>query len=504
MAHVKFFSPAGWDLGVPAASMMKLASNGRLGPNDRREFVKRAGVAGANIFDNQLETIKFAKDTIPVHLIALGAKEAYGPNRNGDAFTEAMLKSAHDTFVKHAYWFRNHKNKKADGNPHFGTVKASAYNPQMRRVELICELPTTKEAADRLGCNGPADREFEKLARGEDIAVSMACRVPYDVCSGCGNKARTREEYCKAASCKYGGCEANLTKLVKIAGDAHILHVENPNPIFFDISNVFRPADRIAYAGKADWLTKAAGDNWDGTYDSPPDVSAPISVVLAQSMLPGQWTPYVQEQIKLAHGLAALDQQPERWAGDAVKRAFAADVQPDIDLDALELSSDKPEKVAAALGALADRKIILPLRDFGRMTKRAMLVDDAGACLRGVYYRMIDDGSLERRLSTNRYAPIEKLASSKQREVAAKMVSTYSLEKTSVDSRSTRSAIRGHQVPSSKSTIWNEKKAHDSPLAEELARDYACYKVAALRRIAQFDDEFTLTARISMCQNQVI
>ena len=138
------------------------------------------------------------------------------------------------------------------------------------------------------------------------------------------------------------------------------------------------------------------------------------------------------------------------------------------------------------------------------MTKRAMLVDDAGACLRGVYYRMIDDGSLERRLSTNRYAPIEKLASSKQREVAAKMVSTYSLEKTSVDSRSTRSAIRGHQVPSSKSTIWNEKKAHDSPLAEELARDYACYKVAALRRIAQFDDEFTLTARISMCQNQVI
>lgn len=505
MAHVKFVSPLGWDLGVPAASMMKLGSSGRLGPNDRLEFQKRAGVAGASIFDNQLQTIKFAKDTIPVHLIALGAKEAYGPNRNGDAFTEAMLKAAHDTFVKHAFWFRNHKNKKADGNPHFGCVKCSAYNPQMRRVELLCELPTTKAAADLLGCNGPADREFEKLARGEDIAVSMACRVPYDVCSGCGNKARTREEYCKAASCKYGGCESNLTKLVKIAGDAHILHVENPNPVFFDISNVFRPADRIAYAGKADWLTKAAGDNWDGTYDALPDASAPFSVVLAQSMLPGQWTPYVREQIKIAHGLAALDQHDAIWASSTeVKRAFAADVQPDVNLEALELDSAKPEKVAAALGALADRKIILPLRDFARMTKRATLTDDAGACLRGVYYRMIADGSLEQRLSTNPYAPAEKLASAKQRETAARMVSTYSLEKAAVDSRCMKSVLRGTRVPTSKSTIWNEKKAHDSPLAEGLARDYACYKVAALRRIAQFDDEFTLTARISMCQNSVI
>jgi hypothetical protein len=379
----------------------------------------------------------------------------------------------------------------------------------MRRVELLCELPTTKEAAERLGCNGMADKEMEKLAKGDDIAVSMACRVPYDVCSGCGNKARTRDEYCKSASCKYGGCFDNLTKLVKTANDVHVLHVDNVNPTFFDISHVWRPADRIAYGGRADYVKQAFDSAFferDGAkMANDLGIVAPMSVIVAQdTMLPGQWTPHLAAMIKLAHGMAALEQQSEKWAGDDVRRAFSADVQPDLDLASLELDSPKQEKVAAALGALADQKIVLSLRDFGRMTKRAMLVDDAGKCLRGVYYRMIEDGSLEQRLSACKYLPAEKLASANQRKVAARISSTYSLEKTAVDRRCTVSIVRGHQVPVPKSVFWNEKKAHDSVLAEELARDYACYKVAALHRIADTDSDFPLTIRVALCQNQVI
>lgn len=508
MALIKTFSPSGWEMGVPVASLMKLASNGQFAPNDRRDFIKRAGATGSHLFQNQLDRIKFAKDETPVHLIATGAKEAWGPNRNGDAFTEAMLKLAHDTFVKHAHWFRNHKNKKSEGHPHYGLVKASVYNQEMRRVELLCGLPNTKEAAERLGCDGPADKELVKLANGEDIPVSMACRVPYDVCSGCGNKARTREEYCKAASCKYGGCFDNLTKLVKTAGDVHLLHVENPHPIFFDISNVFRPADRTAYAGRADWV-KAAHDGFFGIdgakIAADLGITAPISVITAQdNHLPGMWRPILADQVKIAHGMASLDQQPEKWAGSEVKRAFAADVQPDFNLEAMELTSDRPEKVAAGLGALADQKIVLPLRDFARMTKRAEIAEDAARCMKGVCYRMIADGTLERRLASNPYAPSEKMASARQRTLAAQVVSVYSLEKDSVDHRCRQSAVRGCRVPDSKSTFWNEKKAHDSTGAEELARDYACYKVAALRRISEFDSEFMLTARLAMAQNSVV
>lgn len=517
MAHIKTVSPYGWDFDDRVAAPLKLGADGRFGPNDRREFVKRASQA-SHAFLPMIEngTVKFAADEVPVHLIALGAKEAYGPNRNGDGFMEAALKEAHDTFVKYALWFRNHKNKPHEGHPSYGLVKASAYNQQMRRVELLVALASTKKAADRMGVTGPADREIEKLARDEDIPVSMACRVPYDVCSGCGNKARNRDEYCKAASCKYGGCYDNLTRLVKTANDVHLLHVNNPNPCFFDISNVFRPADRIAYAGKADWMSKAASDGWDGRYAAHDvygvkaagdlEVEAPMSVVLAQAaMTHGDWTPAMAQTVKVAYGLAALEQQPEKWATAETRRAFAADVQPPADLAALECDGEPTrEKVATALGALAAHKIVLPLRDFARMTKRAGLAEPAAARLPGVYGRMVHDGTLEARLGANPYAPSEKLASLKQRTAAGRMAATHSLEKEAVDTRCLRSAVRGCPVPALKTTFETEKTAGDRTGAEELARDYACYKAAALRKIAETDGLFPLTARLALSQNQVI
>jgi len=505
MAMEKTISPSGWDWDVPIAAIMKLGNDNRFGASDRREFVKRAGHAGASIFDDQISRLKFAKDEIPVHLIGLGASEAWGPNRNGDGFTEATLKRTHDTFVKYAYWFRNHKNKKAEGHPHYGIIKASAYNPEMRRVELLVGLPATKKAAELLKCDGPADKELEKLARDEPIPVSMACRVPYDVCSGCGNKASTREQYCKEASCKYGGCYNNLTRLIKTAEDVHLLHVINDNPIFFDMSGVFRPADRTAFGVRADWV-KAASDGFfgiDGAKSAADlGVTAPMAVIMAQDFALG--TPFVSGQVKLAYGLAALEQQADEWAASPVKLAFVPEVQPPADLIGLELHSERQEKIAAGLTALADKKIILPLRDFANMTKRASLVDIAGSLLPGVYLRMINDGSLSQRLASNPFSMSEKLASAKQRQTASKMVASHSLEKNAVDARCKRATLRSCAAPILKNVFWNEKSAADKDEAEKLVRDYACYKVAALQRIAAFDDEFMLTARLSACQNQVI
>lgn len=503
MAMVKIISPSGWDFDCRTASLVKVASDGRLHANDRREFIKRAS-GSENIFLPFMDRVKFAKDEVPMHLIALGALEAYGPNRNGDGFKEAALKQYHDTFEKFARYYRNHKNK--DPKISYGVVKCSAYNPAMRRVELLVGLNAEKSAVDRNG-GFLADRELEKLAKGEDIPVSMACRVPYDECSFCGNKARTRDEYCKAAACKAGGCYDNLTKLVKVGNDIHHLFVHNDHPSFFDISGVFRPADRIAWGGKADWV-KAASDGFFGIDGAKlaedMGVVAPLSVILAQDhMQPGEWTPYLAELIKVAYGLAALERNESLRLHEETKRAFSTDMQPAIDFAGLDMGEDM-KKTAAALGALADQKIVLSLRDFARLTKRAELLDDAAACVKGVYGRMIADGSLERRLASNKYAPAEKLASAKQRQTAARMVSTYSLQKEAVDHRCWVSVLREHRLPVSKSAFWNEKKASDSPLVEELARDYACYKVAALRRIAQFDDEFLLTARLSDCQNQVV
>jgi len=225
---IKVITPHSQDFGESVSSLIKISSKGLVG-SDLSSFIKRAGAGTANL----LKGIEFKPGEQPIHMIAIGSTEAYGPNRNGDGFKEATCRKHHDTFVKHARWYRNHKNK--DPKASYGLVKASTYNDKMKRVELIVALNGTKEAAARNG-GLLADKEMQKIARGDDNwGVSMACKVAYDVCSGCGNKARNRDEYCEESDCNYGGCRSNLTK---VAADGHVLHVDNPNPTWFDISDV--------------------------------------------------------------------------------------------------------------------------------------------------------------------------------------------------------------------------------------------------------------------------
>jgi len=499
---IKVFSPHGWDFDCPVASPINLASDGLRG-NDRREFIKRAS-GSENVFLPHLDQVKFAKDEQPVHMIAIGSQEFWGANRNGDGFSESTNKQAHDTFVKFAYYFRNHKNKKHEGHPHYGIVKLSAYNPTMRRIELLCGLFKTAEAAARHG-GLVADKELEKLARGEDLPVSMAARVPHDICSACKNVARARYEYCKAASCWAGGCYDNLTKLIKTGKDVHHLYVDNPGACFFDISGVFRPADRTAYGGIADYLTKAAGDR--GLFEccgikaaEDLGVTAPVNV-LAYGMT-DVWNTDVHAQVKLAHGLDLLERQRLVGQLDNTRRAFDPEVQPPMPLEKLGLDTGTPASMVLALGALADNKILMPLRDFARMTKRADLAEPASRVLKGVYGRMLADDSLEHRVISNPYAPATKLASAAQRQEITKIAENFSIDASAIVTRATRSVLRQLPMPNSKSVFWNEKQAADSVPVEELARDYAVYKLAALHRIASFDDAFPLTCRIACCQNQ--
>lgn len=503
MAQVKTVAPSGWDFDCPTTSIIKLSRDGRLYGADRHEFIKRAA---SNVFLPFLDGVKIAKDVIPVHLIALGASEAYGFNRNGDGFKEATCREFHPTFVKHAKFYRNHKNK--DPQISYGIVKLSAYNEEMRRVELLCLLNATKEAAERHG-GLVADREMEKLGRNEDLDVSMACRVPYDECSYCHNKARTRDEYCKAASCPGGGCTDNLSRIVKIGNDIHHMGVYNPYPTWFDISDVFRRADRTAQGGQADYLLKAAFDaNFEGYSGAKMaadlGIVAPLSVVLAQEqMMPDEWGPYIAEQVKLAYGLDMLEKQARNWNPE-IRRAFDPEITGTLDFAELGLDSESPEKVAAVLGALADCKIILPLREFARLAKKADHVAGAADRLSGVYGRMIADGTLERRLTENQFAPAEKLATAKQRKAAVRLIPRHSLRKDAVDDRCLTSAVRERAVPDFKYKFDNEKQASADPMSEELARQYAVYKAASLRRIAAFDDQFLLTAQLAVSQNQAV
>lgn len=201
------------------------------------------------------EALDYIKHVMPepgktaLLLNAMGAEETYGPNRNGDGFPEypvparGKIASAsrrwfvppgeelthhYASFEKNpAHAFKHHANR--DPSKASGVVKKAFWNPRMHRVELLTIVDNDK------------DPEWIKRASdGEFVPVSMGCRIKRDVCARCGNEAPTRADYCDHVKFAMNVIDANGFKD----------YVHNPSPDFFDISRVFRPADRTGYTLK--------------------------------------------------------------------------------------------------------------------------------------------------------------------------------------------------------------------------------------------------------------
>jgi hypothetical protein len=480
MSMIKVIQPQSQDFSAPVASLIKVSSRGIIG-TDRQELVKRAGAE----FVHKLQHIKFAKDEVPVHMIAIGATEDYGPNRNGDGFTRDCCQKYHHTFEKFARFYRDHANK----NPakSFGIVKASAYHEPMRRIELVCALNGSKEAAERNG-GLIADKELEKLANDKDIAVSMACKIPFDKCSACGNSAKTRAEYCDSIEngghCKAGGLRHNIGRVLE---NGHVLHADNPDPTFFDISHVYRPADRIAYVSGR--LQKAASASLLSGVELAEQmgVTAPLTF--------GDLTKVAQTQVEALNQLVLAEQMgTNNWA----QTALASDrgVQPAIDV-----SGCPSVKIAEVLRGLADAGVILPLRDFLALTVKSAddrLVTAVAAALPNVFSKIADDTNVVSLLENNDYLPAT-AASGAVRVWAEKLAHTHSVLPHNVEKRAYTAALRNIQA----SDFTYNKQASVSGAETALAQHYGLYKIAAFAAICEKYGNNLLTANHCVLQNYI-
>lgn len=486
-----------WDFGVAPMSLVKSASSGLSG-YDLSVLVKRANSEFAELARN----VQLAAGEVPLHLIAMGATEVYGPNRNGDGFGKQALQRYCHTFEKYARWYRNHKNKDQDKS--YGVVKLAYYNPQMHRVELLVALNGSEKAAK---ANGGllADDELQLLERGESIPVSMAAKVAYDVCVACGNEAPSRAKYCQSreegGNCSRFGCRTGLTK---VADDGFVQYVDNPHPHFFDISKVYRNADPIAFGDKARYMAKAASCEYvpgGAELAELAGVSAPAAMVL----------PFTQSadearQVQLAYKLAAVEDQLESTQSPsrqdrALALAFSPQVQPPADLTPLCKAGSAT--LATGLAALASQQVSLPVRDFLRLIvdersdKYAALVAEVPGLLPGIYNRLITDDSLVERIRHNPFKPSQGLAPASQRQWAAKQAATHSLQPELVQSRAALMAIR-HNTTSTLLQRSEKSAAEASSEAYDLARRYALYKLAFLS--AQVDVS-QLTCELAIRQN---
>lgn len=191
---------------------------------------------------------------------AMGAFETYDSNRNGDGFPARAFKvgvrapaqnagqnnqwrsgdnglagwvTEEQTLPRHYQTFQtagiyeHHQNK--DVAKSLGRVEKPFWNDYMQRVELLLEIDNRKQPM-----------LVQRINDGEFPAVSMGCRVPYDVCTKCGNRAPTRAQY----------CDHLKFQMNFIDEDGVLWCALNPNPFFFDISFVFRPADPTGFMMK--------------------------------------------------------------------------------------------------------------------------------------------------------------------------------------------------------------------------------------------------------------
>ncbi len=327
--------------------------------DDQPELTKAAGCL-ATLIENERHiksassdavTEKLLRDNRPdddhfaIHLIAMGSQEKFGYNRNGDGWPEEGLVKRHGTFVTHGHLFREHKNS---GKEHaIGSVKASAYNKPMSRVELIVH-----------GDKELAEEEYELAKEGKALSFSMSAKVPYDECSCCDKKARGSKNYCehlKRSMCQY------IPKFRKFA------FAINRHPTFFDISRVKNPADRIAHYLSYDMgdVAKAASA---AAFTYSDELAAREGIMIEdfeygcsdlskQAML----TKLVETETWIEAAIKGenVGSEQGQFFNEAVKRAFEADDVTEEEMAVLR--ECPPDRLFAGL---AKRATVLPFKAF--------------------------------------------------------------------------------------------------------------------------------------------
>lgn len=489
----KLILPDSFGFDGPVASLVRHHSKGI----DDGWFSKRAAA------ESMMHAAAPAPGHSQIHLIAMGVTDIYGPNRNGDGFyknakvfdlpegdwtrirlkngtyhtksadtftneTHTGLRDCYRSFKKHANVYWNHKNKKDKGDPTYGQIKAAAYNEPMERVELLIEVPDDKWAG-----------ELEKLANDQDVAFSMSCTVPYDICSACGHKAKSRNEYCKHA--------AHELTLMRDGG--HIVHVINENPRFFDISKVNRPADRIAFAmTKAAEVIGSAELAMDPFYASHPDIDA---LMLAH---PGR----AARRLDLLRKAAELEKKiPMSATFKSVNGAFNTSA-----LDTSQLSSYNGQhiKLASLFKALNDRNICLPLKPFVQLIAGTDRFEKLSGAIAYAEQQMSElyNNVLNRAMdvaSNFVYDDYER-ANGDVIKVAKALEPRLTLDHAAVQQRAIRGALKAPGIK------MNKEAAAPHPAADALLDQYAAYQLSFLEYSRQHRPaDFDSTLKLCMLQN---
>ena len=309
--------------------------------------------------------------------------------------------------------------------------------------------------------------------------VSHNCKIPFDHCSECGHQAKTRREYCSHL-------KENMGEITK---EGNHIGAINDHMCYFDISKVVVPADRTAFG-----LLKAASDlsrtvgGAELAEQLFPEEDVDDSLVLGGSRL---------NKLAMIRKLSEIEKQIEASAGGGhmgkCMSAFDPEVSgdiPDADIKKLTPSAGHAGDV---LGALADVKISLSIKDFlkiilgNKFGDVAEHVDEAKSMLPGMFGRLTKSPA-STTSGFDDFDLSDGLVPRQMRETISKLVGAHSLDDEPVQRRVMTIVIRGKSPMKPAVPVDMEKKSGKaSSLAERMAMAYAMYKVAFCRRMDEVD-----------------
>jgi hypothetical protein len=356
-----------------------------------------------------IAVLKPRNDSQYVLVNAMGASEYYGSNINGDAFPEASLIHKPDewtgnpildsvrgrewsygfpTFYR-AHPYGHHRNK--DSSRAFGEVELAAWNPDMKRVELVTRVD--RDRCVQYGGQGV----WDKLRSGDYPDVSMGSKVPYDTCSICLDRALYDEaraqfepvrhkhpgmaalEFHKARKLLDGKgirglsitrndyCQHALKMMNRILPDGRKVFVDNDYPSFFDISFVFIGADKTAktmlfiFSSSVPHATiRPSADIAAQLGTRDPDEGAVKTSSVHDEILKQA---FGSKLARLKEGEISKEVIPSQFAGKAVPLLTGCEEDlPDSDMD--RMSAMPPEHLLSTLGGMG---VLLRPREFQRI-----------------------------------------------------------------------------------------------------------------------------------------
>lgn len=411
-----------------------------------------------------------------LHVIALGAYEGTGFNRNGDAFSEDDCRKNHHYFKRaNRAVHRHHKNKPAD--PKFGNIKAAAYNEPMKRIELILGL-------DKEKC---ADILHEQETEG-NTNWSMASKQAYDVCSWCGHKAKTDKDRCEHIPKKIG----ELNRKGEMCG------MHNPDPHWFEISYVRRPADRIGLS-----LGKVAADNSRPMTTSDylslyGDIYVPDEFLISKKAADKR--ALLTKLAELEKRIDAVARNPKTKSDLAMKEHGRKFISSSDDLPASVIEELRKHDPSRVLKSLADHGIIFSPSDFvkylfaDRVDRKH--VDGMRSLLPDSFSKAVDNNDDNDLVNNEKYEPGFSGLTGGLKSMVEKLFGGFSLKDGPSVGRIVQITITGRPMKNLRTVEPDEAKTKEA-FDKELAKQYTSYKLAALNYLdqtSQLDEQLTLNA----------